>query len=71
MSARFFHVYLSYVTQNQQVRMVLIYVASRRVRSIVIIEKQSTQQHNTCDYGPSTSTYDPPTTNPLRVGQGH
>ena len=50
---------------------IVLYVASRRVRSIVIIEKQSTQQHNTCDDGPSTWTYDQPTTNPLRAGQGH
>ena len=56
--------YHMYITQNQYVVIILIYVASRRVRSIVIIEKQSTQQRNTCDDGPSTSTYDQPTTNP-------
>ena len=51
---------------------IVLYVASRRVRSsIVIIEKHSTQQYNTCDDGPYTSTYDQPTTNPLRVEQGH
>ena len=48
--------------------LVLVYVASPSVRCIVIIEKQSTQQHNTCDGGPSTSTYDQPTNKPLRVG---
>ena len=50
---------------------IVLYIASRRVRSIVIIEEHSTQQHNTCDDGPSTSTNDQPTTNPLRVGQGN
>ena len=50
---------------------IVLYVASRRVRSIVIMEKQNSEQHNTCDDGPSTSTYDQPKTNPLRVGQGH
>ena len=63
--------YHLYVTQIQDVRIMLLYVASRRVRSIIIIEKQSTQQRNTCDDGPSTSTCDQPTTNLLRVGQGH
>ena len=46
--------YHMYVAQNQyvnHVRIILIYVASRLVRSMVIIEKQSTEQHNTCDDG--------------------
>ena len=34
---------------------IVLYVASRRVRNIVLID--STQQHDTCDDGPSTSTY--------------
>ena len=50
---------------------IVLYVTSLCVCSIVITEKHSTQQNNTCDDGPSTSANDQPTTNPLRVGQGH